>query len=74
MPPLIQARPSNPMQSSLASHEWLWTHRLDACPKREAAVERHTADGMERRLSRGEQLREQSDSITRGAIAFPAAS
>ena len=53
MPPLIQARPSNPMQSSLASHEWLWTHRLDACPKREAAVERHTADGMERRLSRG---------------------
>ena len=36
MPPLIQARPSNPMQSSLASHEWLRTRRRDACPKREA--------------------------------------
>ena len=36
MPPLIQARPSNPMQSSLASHEWLRTRPGDACPKREA--------------------------------------
>ena len=63
MPPLTQARPSNPMQSSLASHEWLRTRRLDACPKREATVDRHTADGMERRLSRGEQLREQTGDV-----------
>ena len=75
MPPLIQARPSNPMQSSLAPHEWLRTRRRDACPKREATGTGTLPTTLSAVCLVGNSYgAKRFDPKTRGAIAFPAAS